>query len=107
MESLHNIFNRYDTDKNSNFHNYSRQYDELFKNYRFKNIKYLEIGVYRGGSLKSMRETFKNAEIIVGIDIDPACKVYEDADNNIFIEIGDATDKTFIDYIINKYGFSS
>jgi hypothetical protein len=51
-----------------------------------------------------MRESFKNAEIIVGIDIDPACKDYEDVDNNIFIEIGDATDKIFIDYIIKKYG---
>ena len=45
MESLESIFNKYDTDKKASFHNYSRQYEELLKNYRNNNIKYLEIGV--------------------------------------------------------------
>lgn len=104
MESLDIIFNKYGSDKSSYFHNYSRQYEQLFKPYRNKDITYLEIGVFMGESLLTMREVFKNAKYIVGIDINPECKKYEDVNNNIFIEIGDATDINFIEYIINKYG---
>jgi hypothetical protein len=55
MEPLDTIFNKYDTDKNSFLHNYTRQYDELLKNFRDKPIKYLEIGVLNSGSIKAMR----------------------------------------------------
>ena len=55
MENLDVIFNKYDTDKNTYFHNYIRQYNTLLSNFRDKPIKYLEIGVYKGGSLKAMR----------------------------------------------------
>ena len=104
LDTLETIFNKYDTDKNSSFHNYTRQYDSLLNNFRDKKIKYLEIGVFNGGSLKAMREVFNEAECIVGLDIDNRCKSYEDANNNIFVEIGDATSKTFIEFIKMKYG---
>jgi cephalosporin hydroxylase len=104
MESLDVIFNKYDTDKNTYFHNYTRQYDSLLEKFRDKPIKYLEIGVFNGGSIKAFRETFSNATCILGLDIDNRCKQYEDNNNNIFVEIGDATDANFINKIINKYG---
>ena len=43
-----------------------------------------------------MRDVFLNAKCILGLDIDNRCKVYEDTSNNIFVEIGDATDLNFI-----------
>jgi cephalosporin hydroxylase len=104
MESLEVIFNKYDTDKNSNFHSYTRQYDTLLKDFRDKPIKYLEIGVFNGGSIKAFKEAFKNCECILGLDIDNRCKKYEDVENNIFVEIGDATDIDFIKLITKKYG---
>jgi len=104
MESLDTIFNKYDTDKNASFHNYIRQYSTLLKDFRDKPIKYLEIGVLNGGSIKAMREGFKNSACIVGLDIDTKCKLYEDVNNNLFIEIGDATDSNFIKTITEKYG---
>ena len=55
MYSLDIIFNKYDTDKNTHFHNYTRQYNVLLNEYREKPIKYLEIGVFNGGSIKSIR----------------------------------------------------
>ena len=64
-ESLHDIFNKYDSDKNSKFHNYSRQYEELLKKYRGGDIRLLEIGVHQGESLKIWREAFPNAEKII------------------------------------------
>ena len=102
--SLDTIFNKYDTDKNSNFHNYTRQYNTLLTDFRDKPIKYLEIGVFNGGSIKASKETFKNSTCILGLDIDNRCKIYEDFENNVFIEIGDATDVNFIQSITKKYG---
>jgi len=104
MEDLEYIFNKYDTDKNSNFHNYTRQYNTLLKDFRDKPIKYLEIGVFNGGSLKSIRESFKKSTCILGLDIDDRCKSYQDTENNIYVEIGDATDSNFIQQITKKYG---
>lgn len=104
MEHLDIIFNKYDTDKNTNFHNYTRQYNELFKNYRDKPIKLLEIGVHNGGSIRAFRETFKNSICIVGLDILELSKSYEDSNNNIYVEIGDATNESFVKYITDKYG---
>ena len=104
MESFDVIFNKYDTDKNTKFHNYTRQYNTLFKEFRNKPIKYLEIGVFNGGSIKAFKEAFRNSTCIVGLDIDNRCKKYEDIDNNIFIEIGDATNIDFIKSITEKYG---
>jgi len=104
MEKLETIFNKYDTDKSSLFHNYTRQYDKLLADYRTQKIKYLEIGVYKGGSIKAMREAFQNAELILGLDIDEECRKYQDENNKIFVEIGNATDKNFIKYITEKYG---
>jgi SAM-dependent methyltransferase len=104
LYSLDNIFDKYDTDKNSFFHNYTRQYEELLKNYRDKPVKYLEIGVYNGGSLNAFREYFSNGECLVGLDIDTRCKEFENSNKNIFVEIGNAIDKSFIESITQKYG---
>ena len=98
------ILNKYDTDKNTNFHNYTRQYNTLLNDFKNKPIKYLEIGVFNGGSLKAIRETFKHSPCILGLDINNKCKIYEDVENNIFVEIGDATDSDFIQQITKKYG---
>ena len=104
MESLDTIFDKYDTDKNTSFHNYTRQYGTLLNHLRDKPIKYLEIGVFNGGSIKAIREAFKKSTCIVGLDIDNRCKSYEDVNNNLFIEIGDATDPNFIKSITESYG---
>jgi hypothetical protein len=64
----------------------------------------LEIGVFKGESIKAFREVFKNAECLVGLDINSKCKEYENISENIFIEIGDACNKEFVESIIKKYG---
>jgi cephalosporin hydroxylase len=104
MEDLTAIFDRYDSDKNSSFHNYCRQYDNLMRDYRDKPISFLELGVFKGESVKIWRDAFPNATKIVGVDINPYCKIFENPAKSIFIEIGDATDPAFISYLNNKYG---
>jgi hypothetical protein len=93
------IFNKYDTDKNSRFHNYPRQYAALFEKYRNKpGLKFLEIGVFKGESLKAWREYFTGTDVIViGLDVNPV----EGVDN---VEVGDATDPKVIQSLHEKYG---
>lgn len=98
------IFNKYDTDKNSYFHNYTRQYTPLLHNFRENPIKLLEIGVYNGGSIKAFKEAFKHSTCVLGLDINNHCKSYQDISNNIFVEIGNVTDANFINLITEKYG---
>jgi hypothetical protein len=104
MEHVTDIFDKYNTDKNSSFHNYGRQYDALLKDYRNKNLKYLEVGVLNGDSIHAMREVFKEATLILGVDINSECKKYEKIEEGIFVEIGDATDDKFIKFLTQKYG---
>ena len=104
MNMIDYYFIKHNTDKSSKYHNYSRQYEDIFQKFKNRDIKYLEIGVYMGGSVKAMREIFPNAQCIVGVDIDQNCKQYEDVSADIYIEIGDATKSEFSTEINKKYG---
>src|SRR5271157_3117054 len=75
---------KYNTDKSSKNHNYTKVYDKYFQNIReeFKNV--LEIGVLNGSSLKMWEEYFPNA-IIYGIDMNLECKKYENEKCKIII----------------------
>ncbi len=79
-------------------------YSNHFSPFVREKVKILEIGVFNGGSLYMWRNLFEKAETIVGIDIDPFCKRWEDRQENIFVEIGDQTNKQFLLDINKKYG---
>ena len=75
-------------------------YDENFSKFRNKKITILEIGVFRGGSLKMWENYFGPQTKIIGVDINPACKQYENANTKIYI--GDQTDENFLRLILNE-----
>ncbi len=104
MESLTTIFDRYNSDKNSSFHNYCRQYENLMRDFRDKSFNFLEIGVFKGESVKIWRDVFPNAKKIVAVDINPECKQYENPEKNIFIEIGDSSNTEFMNSVNDKHG---
>ena len=81
--NLQLILNKYNTKKNSKYNNYGKYYEKYLNNYINKQIRYLEIGVSRGESLFAMQEYFNNAEVIVGIDINPYSITFQQ--NNIFV----------------------
>jgi hypothetical protein len=60
----------------------------------------LEIGVFKGDSLRAWQDIFPNCRVI-GIDIDPLCKT-ENPELNIFI--GNQKDINFLSNVINKVG---
>jgi demethylmacrocin O-methyltransferase len=83
---LNSIMVKYGTDKQKELHNYVQFYEKYFNEYKDKNIKILEIGIYRppldgraqvGASLKTWYDYFPNAQII-GADIDD----FSDVDND-------------------------
>jgi hypothetical protein len=79
-------------------------YERYFRKYVGKNILMIEIGVFQGGSLDMWKEYFGEKVTIVGIDIDPNCKIFENKEKNVFIEIGDQSDINFLKSVVEKYG---
>ena len=77
LPSLNAIGIKYGTDKSSDHHNYLNFYERFFTNIREKPLKFLEVGVFRGASLKTWKEYFPNANI-VGADIDNNSLTYKD-----------------------------
>lgn len=70
---------------------------------RFRNVSpvMLEIGVYGGGSLAMWKEYLGQGAKIIGIDINPECKMFEAEDIEIFI--GSQDDPAVIEQVLEKY----
>jgi hypothetical protein len=65
-------------------------YSEVFRPYRDRPVRILEIGVQNGGSLEIWRRFFPRAQIVIGCDIDPKCAALTYDDPTIQVVIGDA-----------------
>ena len=57
---------------------YFEIYERHFTQFRNREIKFLEIGVFHGGSLQMWKNYFGPKAQIVGVDINPFCKSYEE-----------------------------
>ena len=75
------------------YKNYFFIYDKLFNEYRNKNITFVEIGVFSGGSLFMWKNFFGKKARIIGIDLNPEAKKWEKDGFEIFI--GDQSDPDF------------
>jgi hypothetical protein len=69
---------------------YLAEYDRLFAPYRERPIRLLEIGVQNGGSLERWGKYFRNAEKIVGCDINTDCARLQFDDPRITLVVADA-----------------
>ena len=64
---------KYETDKASSGHDYTRAYSILFNSFREKPIKLLEIGIGRASSIRLWEHYFKNAELhFIDLVLDPS-----------------------------------
>ena len=85
------------------WHHYLNLYDRYFSSFKKKkNLKFLEIGVYKGGSLQMWREYFGNSATIFGIDIDSSCLQYNGLHGQV--RIGSQDDKEFLESVVNEMG---
>lgn len=71
---------------------------------RSRPIRMLEIGVFHGGSLRMWREYLHPDAVIVGIDINPNCKQFEDPENNVHVRIGAQQDAAFLQEVNSEFG---
>lgn len=70
-------------------------YDDHFKDWKDKDVRFLEIGVQYGGSLQIWKEYFTGNLDLIGVDVLPECKKYETTGVKIFI--GNQGDVDFLD----------
>lgn len=72
---------------------YLKIYHQHFQKFRGREVHLLEIGVQSGGSLRMWRDYFGLQCHVYGIDINDACRQFEDEKTSIFI--GDQADPEF------------
>jgi len=90
--------NKYDTDKIEN--GLIREYEEFFKGMKDKPLNFLEVGVYKGGSLLWAKDYFPNAKIH-GVDIVlPKQPLHKD----IVLFTGNQNDNARLEDIAQKCG---
>jgi cephalosporin hydroxylase len=77
-------------------------YEKLFSPFLGTSVKLLEIGVFKGGSLKMWREFFGQKASIFGIDIDPKCEAYDGKYGQV--RIGSQTDPEFLNRVVGEMG---
>ena len=99
------LFEIFSSDTNVHkWHHYFDIYTRHFERYRDRPISMLEIGVFRGGSLRMWKKYFHPDSTIVGIDIDKSCLAYEIADQNVFVRIGSQADPAFLASVNGEFG---
>lgn len=77
-------------------------YERHFERFRNQSIVFLEIGCGKGGSLQMWKRYFGPFAQIVGIDIEPKCKEFEE--DQIAVRIGNQNDPRFIASVIKEFG---
>ncbi len=75
------------------FYHYFDAYDRHFSKFVGKEVHVVEVGVWSGGSLKMWQSYFGDKCKVYGVDIQDACKAYEN--ENVKIFIGDQENREF------------
>ena len=77
-------------------------YERHFNRFRNQAVTVLEIGCGEGGSAQMWKRYFGPYARIIGIDIKPECKAFEE--DQIQIRIGDQGDTIFLDSVMAEFG---
>jgi len=99
MKSLDELATEYGTDKGPDGHGHTKFYREIFESRRQQIKTVLEIGVYKGASLRMWNVYFPYANIY---GIDNNAKVLKYTKHKIFI--GDQEDVLFLQKVIDTVG---
>jgi hypothetical protein len=77
-------------------------YDKAFSPYVGSKVRFLEIGVSRGGSLKMWRHFFGSDAVIFGVDIDAGCAIHDG--KYARVRIGSQADPAFLGGVVDEMG---
>lgn len=81
---------------------YFPAYEKHFARFVNTDVVFMEIGCGKGGSSQMWKRYFGPHARIIGIDIRPACKAYED--DQVSVRIGDQSDLAFLDEVCAEFG---
>lgn len=81
---------------------YFAVYEREFGRYLDRPISFLEIGVFRGGSIPMWKGYFAKGSKLTFIDIDPDCAAHQE--DGTTVEIGNQTDPAFLAEVVKKHG---
>ncbi len=99
------LFEIFSADTNVHkWHHYFDIYTKHFESYRNRPIRMLEIGVFRGGSLRMWKKYFHPDSTIVGIDIDKSCQDHQIPEQKVFVRIGSQADPEFLAKVNEEFG---
>ena len=77
-------------------------YERHFQRYVNQPMTLIEIGCGEGGSLQLWKQYFGPYATIVGLDIRPECKEFEE--DQISVRIGDQSDESFLLSVVEEFG---
>jgi hypothetical protein len=83
------------------WHHYFEIYHRHFAQFRGRSPVVLEIGVYQGGSLQMWHRYFGPGTRLIGIDVIPECRKFEDESTAILI--GDQADRRFLAEVRERF----
>ena len=86
------------------FQHYLPVYESTLSSFRSRPIRMLEIGVARGGSLQMWRRYLHPESVIVGIDIDPDTRRFDDPSQRMHVRIGSQQDISFLSSVVSELG---
>jgi len=84
------------------WHHYFPIYERELGRFLKRPVSFLEIGIYRGGSLPMWKDYFPDGSTLTFIDIDPACKAFEIEGSNV--RIGNQADAAFLTSLAEEFG---
>lgn len=94
METLREIYEKHNGRLLNKWEHYIEIYDNYFSKYRNTDFVFLEIGIAHGGSLEMWRKYFGEKATIIGVDVNPECKKFEQGNTKVFI--GSQEDEVFL-----------
>ena len=77
-------------------------YDQLLADWQGRPVSFLEIGIYKGGSMPMWQGFFAPGSSLTFLDVDPACAALELPGTRV--EIGDQADPAFLHRIAESHG---
>lgn len=89
-KTIHQLYTEHQGKVSDKWTLYLSEYERLFKDFRDKPVRLLEIGIQNGGSLDIWSRYFSKAAALIGCDINPDCACLEYDDPRIGVVIGDA-----------------
>jgi cephalosporin hydroxylase len=99
------LYHDYKTNQGKKIHKWDHFfpiYERHFSSWKNKSLTLFEIGVQNGGSAQMWKRYLGPLCTVVGIDIDPECKTHEE--RNLYVRIGNQSDKVFLSSVLDEFG---